>query len=45
VILAHEGGLDELLYFLAPIVLYLLFSEIRRRRRGRGGEEPPDTLP
>lgn len=33
--IGHAGGWDEILYFLAPVVLYLVFNEIRRRRKER----------
>lgn len=32
-ILAHAGGLDELLYFSIPIILYLLFRTLKLRRQ------------
>lgn len=38
---AHAGGLDELiLYFGAPIVLYVLISAFARRRKARRDAGP-----
>lgn len=42
--LAHAGGLDEILYFLAPILLYLVFREIRRRRTAKGDDRDDDEV-
>ena len=45
-LLAHQGGWDELVWFTAPILLVHLWVRwAERHSRKREGAAPPPTLP
>lgn len=43
VVLAHQGGWDEILYLAVPVILVVLWvrwAERRSRRREEAGDQP-----
>jgi hypothetical protein len=43
VVVAHQGGWDEILFVLLPIVLFAGLLAIANRRASRGMADRPDT--
>jgi hypothetical protein len=44
-VFAHQGGWDEMLLVLGPIVVIVLLLRLARNRAGKASEEPVDTDP
>ena len=42
-ILAHQGGWDEMLMVLGPILVIVLLLRLARSRATRNAEDPVDT--
>jgi hypothetical protein len=42
-VLAHQGGWDEMLMVLGPIVVIVLLLRLARNRAARASQDPADT--
>ena len=45
VVLAHQGGWDEMLLVLGPILAIVLLLRVARNRAARAHEEPAEPEP
>jgi hypothetical protein len=47
-VVAHAGGIDEMLYILVPLLVFLVLQWLSRRKAARSdgadGAHPPDDL-
>ena len=44
-VLAHQGGWDEMLMVLGPILVIVLLLRLARNRAGKAADEPADSEP
>ena len=39
VVLAHQGGWDEMLFVLVPLLVFFILQWLNRRKGGAGGDD------